>query len=135
MQVVFIDTNVLLDFLLNREGTELARRILCMGYDHICSLYVSSLAFSHIAYIMRKVAKGEALYDILETLREMVHIAAVDETVIANAIRLRTADFEDDIQYYSAKQIGACVIVTNNTKDFIFSDIEVLKPSAFLQRG
>ena len=26
MQVVFIDTNVLLDFFLNREGTELANR-------------------------------------------------------------------------------------------------------------
>lgn len=134
MQVLFLDTNVLLDFFLKREGFEYARRILYLSYEHSCVLYVSSLAFSHIAYIMRKVAKGDALYEILETLREMVHIIAVDDTIISNAIHLRANDFEDAIQYFSAKKMNVNCIVTNNVKDFTFSDLEVLKPAEFLHR-
>lgn len=132
MQAVFLDTNVLLDFFLKREGVDYARHILSMGYEKSCILYVSSLAFSHIAYIMRKVAKGDALYDILGTLTEMVNIIAVDDEVIVNAIYLRANDFEDAIQYYSAKKMNVDCIVTNNLKDFVYSDIEVFRPSDFL---
>ena len=63
---------------------------------------------------MRKVAKGDALYDILNTLTEMVNIIAVDDEVIVNAIYLRADDFEDAIQYYSAKKMNVTCIVTNN---------------------
>lgn len=104
-----------------------------MGYGETCEIYVSSLAFSHLAYIMRKVAKGNALYDILETLMEMVRIVSVDTNVIADSVALRANDFEDAIQYYSAKKISADYIVTNNIKDFGFSDIDVVKPIDFLR--
>ena len=130
---VFLDTNVLLDFFLCREGVDHARSILLMGYGETCELYVSSLAFSHLAYIMRKVAKGNALYDILDTLMEMVRVVSVDRNVIADSVALRANDFEDAIQYYSAKKIGADYIVTNNIKDFGFSDIDVVKPIDFLR--
>ena len=129
MQTLFLDANVLFDFFLNREGVEYAREILQMGYKKQCSLYVSSLSFSHLAYTMRKVAKGKALYSILETLQEMVNIASVDEEVITKAIRLGANDFEDAIQYFSACKIDADCIVTNNIKDFAFSEIRVIKPS------
>lgn len=132
MKNVFIDTNVLLDFFLNREGVGQARRILFQAFKGTCSLYVSSLAFSHLAYIMRKTARGKALYDILETLREMVNIVSVDDVVIDNAIKQQANDFEDAIQYFSAKKINADCIVTNNIKDFTFSQISVLSPKEFL---
>ena len=86
MLKVFVDTNVLLDFFLCREGVDWARSILMKGYDNSCKLYVSSLTFSHLAYIMRKVAKGKALYEILETLMEMVEIISVDKDVISEAV-------------------------------------------------
>ena len=35
---------------------------------------------------MRKVAKGKALYEILETLMEMVEIISVDKDVISEAV-------------------------------------------------
>ena len=134
MKSVFVDTNVLLDFFLCREGVEQARSILLMGYGESCDLYVSSLAFSHLAYIMRKVAKGNALYDILDTMMEMVNIVSVDKDVIEKSVSLRANDFEDAIQYYSAKMINADYIVTNNVKDFAFSDIYVVKPVDFLSQ-
>lgn len=84
---------------------------------------------------MRKVAKGNALYDLLDTLMEMVSIVSVDKEVIADSVSLRANDFEDAIQYFSAKKIHADYIVTNNIKDFGFSEINVMKPIDFLRHG
>lgn len=79
-----------------------------------------------------ETARGKALYDILETLREMVNIVSVDDVVIDNAIKQQANDFEDAVQYFSAKKINADCIVTNNIKDFTFSQISVLSPKEFL---
>lgn len=63
MSIVFLDTNILLDFLLRREGVDNAKEILKQCYQGKIDLYVSSLSFSNIAYIVRKQFKGEALYN------------------------------------------------------------------------
>lgn len=47
---------------------------------------------------------------------------------------LRAKDFEDAMQYFSAKEIGADCIVTRNVKDFDFAEIEVLTPHEFLEK-
>lgn len=133
MSIVFLDTNILLDFLLRREGVDNAKEILKQGYQGKIDLYVSSLSFSNIAYIVRKQFKGEALYKMLTTIREMVSIVSVDESIIDNAINSQAPDFEDAIQYFSAKDIKADYIVTNNIKDFLFSNIKVLTSKEFVQ--
>lgn len=133
MSIVFLDTNILLDFLLRREGVDNAKEILKQGYQGKIDLYVSSLSFSNIAYIVRKQFKGEALYKMLTTIREMVRIVSVDESIIDNAINSQAPDFEDAIQYFSAKDIKADYIVTNNIKDFLFSNIKVLTSKEFVQ--
>lgn len=44
MKKIFIDTNVVLDYYLDREGfSDDAEAILAYGYNQGCSLYVSSL--------------------------------------------------------------------------------------------
>lgn len=133
MSIVFLDTNILLDFLLRREGVDNAKEILKQGYQGKIDLYVSSLSFSNIAYIVRKQFKGEALYKMLTTIREMVSIVSVDVSIIDNAINSQAPDFEDAIQYFSAKDIKADYIVTNNIKDFLFSNIKVLTSKEFVQ--
>ncbi len=63
----------------------------------------------------------------------MVSIVSVDESIIDNAINSQAPDFEDAIQYFSAKDIKADYIVTNNIKDFLFSNIKVLTSKEFVQ--
>lgn len=48
------------------------------------------------------------------------------------AIRLRAKDFEDALQYYTAKENGVDCIITRNKKDFYFSDFPVYTPEEFL---
>ena len=51
-----------------------------------------------------------------------------------SAIALHAKDFEDAMQYFSAKSIVADCIVTRNAKDYPFSDVAVMTPHEFLQK-
>jgi len=135
MMKVFVDTNVVLDFLLKREDFfEDARMIMALGYNKRCDLYMSSLSFSNIAYIARKQLKGDALYECFSEIRELLSVSPVTQVELDQAILLRASDFEDALQYCSAKTVGADCIVTRNTKDFQFSEIVILTPSEFVKK-
>lgn len=42
-------------------------------------------------------------------------------------------DFEDALQYFSAPNVKADVIVTRNEKDFYFSNIKIVSPRLFIE--
>lgn len=88
--------------------------------------------FANVAYIARKKFSGEAIYEILSSLFEFAEITSVDSAVVKSAVDLKAKDFEDALQYFSAKAIGVDCIVTRNVKDFLFSEIQVLTPKEFL---
>ncbi len=129
---VFLDTNVILDYYLNREGADVAENILAMGYGKFYDSYVSSLTFSNVAYITRKKFSGEQMYDVLNSLLEFAEVTSVDASTVRLAVDSHAKDFEDAMQYYSALSTEADCIVTNNIKDFPFSKIPVYGPREFL---
>lgn len=133
MKIIFLDTNIILDFLMKRDDfLKDAERILDMGYNQEYKLFLSSLSFSNIAYIARQRYRGNELYDLLDKVREMMDVADVDKWAVERALKLRAKDFEDALQYYSALKINADYIITRNKKDFSFSDIKVLTPKEFI---
>ena len=67
-------------------------------------------------------------------MRDLFEIAPIGPNAVDRALVLRANDFEDALQYFSAIQSGADCIVTRNSKDFSFSEIEVLTPSDFLAK-
>lgn len=134
MKKIFIDTNVLIDFLLDREPNALsATEILSAAHLGEVEAFVSSLAFSHMFYLCRKhLGKAETL-NRLKNLNKVVSLLAVDDEVIADALTSDFSDFEDAIQYYCAIQernMGA--IITNNVKDFSKADIPVMTAKTYL---
>lgn len=133
MKKVFLDTNVVLDYYLNREGfSDDAEAILSYGYNQKCTLYVSSLTYANVAYIARKKFPGEAIYTVLATLLEMAEITQMDSDVVKSAVCLKAKDFEDAMQYFSAKSAEVDCFVTRNVRDFPFSELQVLTPQEFL---
>jgi len=124
----------MLDYLLNRDGADIAEEILKISDNSEFELLFSSLSMSNIAYITRKVYKGDLLYDELNLIRSFVRITKVDEVSVDSAIALKSVDFEDSLQYMSAKQAGADTLVTNNVKHFPFDDIKICLPSEFVSQ-
>ena len=54
MKRIFLDTNIIVDFILERDGAENAANILQLGEDRKIELAVSFLTMANTAYIARK---------------------------------------------------------------------------------
>lgn len=133
MRRIFLDTNVVLDYLMERgDFYKDSEYIFQAAYNNEVELCLSALSFSNIAYITRKKFSKDELYELLAELRKMVTCTKVDDCVVDAAIARKAKDFEDALQYFSAIQAGADCIITRNIKDFEFAKIKVLTPNEFL---
>ena len=131
---LLLDTNVILDFLLNRKpfGAD-AKAILDMAasYDNI--EYVSSSAITDIFYMLRKDLKDSFItQDKIADLLTVIHVLKVTDDEIATALALRWKDFEDAVQYSVALTNNVDYIISRNAKDFELRDIPVYTPGEFL---
>jgi len=135
MTDLFIDTDVIIDFLIDRKPHSREAAIIFTLIDNKKMRgYVSSLTLSNLYYILRKLESHNKVIAKLDSLSKMVNILRVDEQIIKNAISSSFPDFEDTIQYFSAldsKKID--VIITRNTKDYKNSGIPVMTPGDFLK--
>lgn len=131
--IVFLDTNVLMDFYDNRpDFFRPAAQIMECTDNGEFEIAASTISFVNIFYLLRKKYNTEKLYDKLENLSQKCHVSPVDEKVIKESLRLRRKDFEDTVQYESAKAVNADVIVTRNKKDFENLGANVMTPIEFL---
>ena len=71
----------------------------------------------------------------IEMLLEYIGITSIDQITTSQAIKNKFIhDFEDGMEYYSAIQHKCDCIITENQKDFYFSEIEVFGCEAFLMK-
>lgn len=117
----FLDTNILLDLLLERPGYEDSARILQAGEDGEAVLCCSFLTMANLAFILRKTVSATRLVPTLVQIKSLVKVLPMDEGQLSEACFLNGPDFEDILQAVCARQ-GACThIVTRNVADFSFT--------------
>ena len=135
MTDIFIDTDVIIDFLIDRKPhSREAAIIFTLIEQKKLKGYVSSLTFSNLYYVLRKVESHNKVITKLDSISRLLTILKVDQQTIKDAIASGFQDFEDSIQYYCAlesKKID--VLITRNTKDFKSSKIPVMTPSDYLK--
>lgn len=130
---VFLDTNVLIDYLLKREeGETAAVEILLLGNSRALELFVSDLTIANAAYIVRKDYEISEFRRALRVLAQCYSVASIGEHAVNQALLADWKDFEDSLQYYAAVDAGCECIVTRNIKDFSESEIPVYSPTEFL---
>ena len=134
MMKVFLDTNVLLDFGLDRGDADFAGGILQLGQDGLIELYASYLSYANMGYILRGHPVAER-YALVRMMREPVDVLPCDASQLDAGLLIEVKDFEDMLQYQCAKAAGCDVIVTNNKRDFHdFCDLPFLTAEEFLLR-
>lgn len=129
MKRIFLDTNIVLDFLIREEYKPQIRELISRSADW--NLYISYLTVANAAYIMRKYSK-EQLRTNLELILDLFEIIPNDRKQLEKAIKADFSDFEDMLQYQAAKSVKSEVILTRNATDFTFSDIPVMNVATFL---
>ena len=132
MKRVFLDTNILLDFGLNRKGAAEAEKILALGLAGAIEVCASYLSFANMGFILRHHAKEE-IYDLVAKMREDVLVLPTDSSQLDKGLTLFADDFEDALQYQCAKANSCDVIITNNGKDYAdFCDLPFMTAAEFL---
>jgi predicted nucleic acid-binding protein len=128
-----VDTNVVIDMLLDREDADAACAVFDGAERGDYYLHICALSFTTMFYSLRKVLSREDRINALTQLKEAMEVAEVDGNVIDMALKSGWKDFEDAVQNFSAvvdPQISA--IITRNTKDFKDSSLEVVDSIEFI---
>lgn len=132
MMKVFLDTNILMDFVENRESREYAETIIELGKTGAIQLFASYLSFANMGYILRRRSK-EDRYRLLNSVRNIVTVLPCDDKQLDEALANPVNDYEDMLQYQCAVAAGCDVIVTNNKRDFYeFCELPFLTSEEFL---
>ncbi len=130
MKNIFLDTNVVIDFLINRQPFALhAAKLFNYALLKKVRIYISAVSYNNIHYILRKSLSNKEAIKSLNELSEMAEIADVTKIVIKKSLQSDFKDFEDAIQYYCALSLNKIdFIVTRDINDFKKSAISIITP-------
>jgi predicted nucleic acid-binding protein len=132
---VLIDTNVLLDIMLEREPfVGPAEQVFEAAKHAPIDLFMSATTVTDLYYIARKEKGHEQTLVLIEDLLQCVEVVSVSKAVILHALHSGLPDFEDAVQEGTAKQANISIIVTRNGADFKKSDLDVYPPQEFVAR-
>ena len=130
MKHIFLDTNILVDLLANRQPFyKYALQLFTFAEKNKVKLFTSSHSIATTHYLLKKFISEDELRKLLLSLTDFVEVTSVDLNVIRKSLLSDHRDFEDAIQIFAAESIPRLdFIVTRNLKDFKNSAIMVLPP-------
>ena len=133
MNKLFIDADVILDLLLDRQPySSAAIKLITLIEEKEVSAYTSPVVLANIYYISSKLVDKRKALEYLRRLLSLLQVAAVDEKILLLAANSSFNDFEDAIQYYAAKNEAMGFLITRNKLDYKVSDLTVCTPAEYL---
>jgi predicted nucleic acid-binding protein len=135
MDKLFMDTDVIIDFLIDRQPhAYYASLLFDMSEKGELELFASSLSINNIHYVTRKILGDGNAKNLIKDLISLLEILGVGKTDVTNALKSDIKDFEDAIQYSCAQTVhGLTAIITRNTKDFKKAGLAILTPEIYLK--
>ena len=129
---VFLDTNVLIDFIARREDFyQAAANLINLGVKGEIELYTTPLTYATCIFIARKVLGYDGVVKAMQMLDDYLNVTTMNSVQCKNALFSSMPDFEDMLQFESAFAAGCDVIVTRNKKHFPQDAIQVLDSKEF----
>jgi predicted nucleic acid-binding protein len=131
MQRIYLDTNIVLDFMLNRAPfINEVERIFKLKDELLLEFSVSALTLANVAYTLDKLK--EVPHPHISKMLNWFTVVDLSIDIIQQTVVSKFNDFEDGLQYFSALKIEADVIVTRNKIDFKHAQLPVYTPQEFL---
>ncbi len=132
---ILIDTNVLLDYLLEREPFfENAKEIIMSCTEGKVKGCIAAHSIPNMFFILRKDYNAKERREILLNLCKIFDIEGIDEAKLISGLTNEDfSDFEDCLQMECAKSYGADYIVTTNVSDYATSEVKAVTPKDYLE--
>ena len=133
---VFLDVNVFMDVLERRDGWKASLAMVQMVRAGRVEGYISALTPPILYFLGARISsEKEAKRDVKRIISGFQIVPLSEEIISRSFDEKRMRDFEDSIQFYSAK-LSSEVLVTRNKRDFrvVEDEIEVLTPEEFMEK-
>ncbi|MBR0276767.1 MAG: PIN domain-containing protein [Prevotella sp.] len=133
MKRVFLDTNVMIDIIGQREPFCVpALQILSLADRGILQICVSAMSYATASFILGRYNKEVDILSEFSKFMQITTATPVDSETVDSSLRSEFSDFEDAMQYFSALRENVDYIVTRNKKDFTAAAIPVFEPQEFI---
>jgi predicted nucleic acid-binding protein len=128
---IFVDTNIFLDLILKRKNFHDALLIFNAIEKKLFSGVVLDITILNIDYIAKKQVKN--IKEFIRLINTNFSVVGISNEMISKALDIENNDFEDILQYLSAKDLKSDCIITND-RSFYKVDIETLSSSEFIKK-
>ena len=131
---ILVDTNVFLDFLLNRDSFGLDAKeffINCKKGKH--QIYITSISLRDMGYVAHRYLKDNVKTRQIQlaTYEMCSKVVGISSDCAIESIYSDMKDFEDSLIVEAAKESLSDLIITNNIKDFENCHFPVWTPKEF----
>lgn len=129
---VFIDINIVLDLLLQREPfyTDV-EDLFVLAYEGKIELSVAAHSFVIIDYVASKTLNPSKRKTLMLNFKKWITILPLNDDIISEAL-VSAKDFEDEIQQLVAIKQKADVLVTHDIKGFKNCPLSVMSANQFV---
>jgi predicted nucleic acid-binding protein len=130
---VLLDTNVLMDVLLNREPfVGESAQVVDQVVRGAITGQIGATTVTTIFYLASREVGSKAAKLHVEKLITLFEVAPVTRAVLEAALAANAPDFEDAVLAQAAHGAGAQAIITRNPKDFADSPVRAYTPRQWL---
>jgi predicted nucleic acid-binding protein len=135
MDRILLDTDVILDFFLDRKPfSDDSAKILSWCELKEIQGFITPVIISNSYYLLKKNATHNKVIEKLKVLLTIIDVLIMDKEIVMNALNSDFNDFEDALQNFSAIKSGEIeMIITRNPKDFKHSLIAVFTPEIYIK--
>ncbi len=132
---IFLDANVLVSVLNNEyPAYTYTSRILSLAGNKNFTLYTSPICLAIAFYFSEKKTTAEIAKKNITKLVNKLQITSVGKMEVHAALQNKKVnDFEDGLQYYSAKSENCDAIITEDLSDYYFSTIPIYNSKLFFE--
>jgi predicted nucleic acid-binding protein len=131
MRRILLDTNIVLDVLLDRQPHVKASAVVWTAVETgVAEGMLAAHAVTTVHYLVQKELGATAAKRVVASILKVFGIAAVDAAVVQEALQLPFSDFEDAVTAAAARFAGCECIVTRDPKGFRGSPVRSTTPEA-----
>jgi len=131
---ILFDTNVVLDVMLLRKPFFRASTFLLAEVERKkIDGYLCPTTVNTIYYLVSKALGNKQAKNQIKNLLQIFKVSLVEKITLELSLQSKFKDYEDSVLHESALREGLDGIVTRNSKDFLFSKLNVYDPEELLK--
>jgi predicted nucleic acid-binding protein len=133
---IFLDANILVS-VLNKEYPTFtySSRVVSLADRKNVEVFTSPICLAIAFYFAEKKSGTTKAKEKIMLLASKINITETGKKVVESTVRNKAInDFEDGLEYYSAVYARCSHIITEDKRDFYFSDLTIMNSEEFLKK-